>query len=125
MCYVLRAGHLTQQPFQGIAVVKPLGFTEFLHGENCYAFFPDPLSVLVPQALKKALRRFLVLRAGLEPAPPNGEEILSLSCLPFHHPSIVHTLRPGRESNSRIGVLQTPTLPLGYQAEKQNVTKIY
>ncbi len=44
--------------------------------------------------IKKDLDRFLyqdlyVLGAGLEPAQPNGHKILSLACLPFHHPSIL------------------------------------
>lgn len=30
----------------------------------------------------------MVLMAGLEPARPTGQQILSLLCLPFHHISI-------------------------------------
>ena len=41
---------------------------------------------------------FSVLGVGLEPTQPNGHKILSLACLPFHHPS-----RPSerRDSNPR------------------------
>lgn len=46
---------------------------------------------------------------------PLRDMILSHACIPFHHFGIKH-LRPGGESNSRIRVLQTLALPLGYQA---------
>lgn len=36
---------------------------------------------------KKTVKSQPVLGAGLEPAQPNGHKILSLACLPFHHPS--------------------------------------
>lgn len=31
--------------------------------------------------------------AGLEPARPCGQQILSLSCLPFHHPGFFNSNR--------------------------------
>lgn len=33
----------------------------------------------------------MVPRAGLEPARANAQEILSLSCLPFHHRGMTRT----------------------------------
>ncbi|SBV94024.1 hypothetical protein KL86DYS1_11023 [uncultured Dysgonomonas sp.] len=37
--------------------------------------------------INQRLAFYSVLGAGLEPAQPNGHKILSLACLPFHHPS--------------------------------------
>ena len=39
------------------------------------------------QLINQRLAFLKVLGAGLEPAQPNGHKILSLACLPFHHPS--------------------------------------
>ena len=72
-----------------------------------------------------------VPRAGLEPARHCCQGILSPRCLPFHHPGLRRRyhknsrpservgcmyLRPERESNPRMGVLQTPVLPLHHRA---------
>ena len=56
----------------------------------------------------------LVPGVGIEPTRPEGHEILSLACLPIS-PSRL-TVRPGRESNPRMSVLQTEALPLRHQA---------
>ncbi len=58
------------------------------------------------------LHGFNVLGVGLGPTRPCDQGILSPSRIPFRHPS--ETLRPRGESNSRIRVLQTLALPLGY-----------
>jgi hypothetical protein len=50
---------------------------------------------------------------GLEPSRACAHKILSLACIPFHHPG---KLRPGRELHPRITVLQTVALLLGYLA---------
>ncbi len=54
---------------------------------------------------------------GLEPTRHHCLRILSPLCLPFHHPGNIffEVRRPGRESNSRIVLLQRTALPLGHQ----------
>ena len=46
----------------------------------------------------------MVLEAGLEPAQPNGQGILSPSCLPFHHSSILLLIY--RDKNNRGAALR-------------------
>ncbi len=57
-----------------------------------------------------------VPEAGIEPARPCGQEILSLSWLPITPLGQMRTGRPGRESNPRIRDLQSLVLPLDDQA---------
>ena len=60
---------------------------------------------------------YFLPEVGLEPTWACAHNILSVTCIPFHHSGIIEFLRPRSESNRRIGVLQTPALPLGYAAE--------
>src|SRR3989338_7276173 len=72
-------------------------------------------SVRVPFIYK--VRSEQLPEVGLEPTWACAHNILSVTCIPFHHSGIIEFLRPRSESNRRIGVLQTPALPLGYAAE--------
>ena len=59
---------------------------------------------------------YFLPEVGLEPTWACAHNILSVTCIPFHHSGIIEFLRPRSESNRRIGVLQTPAFPFGYVA---------
>ena len=70
-------------------------------------------------------RRFVVPRAGLEPARKKIRGILSPLCLPFHHLGFTSKIWSGkRDSNSRPQPWQGCALPLSYSRIKGcNVTQ--
>jgi hypothetical protein len=61
---------------------------------------------------KKSESLILVPGVGIEPTSLARHDFKSCA----YTSSAIRAWRPGAELNRRIGVLQTPALPLGYQA---------
>lgn len=53
------------------------------------------------------LYKLIVPGVGVEPTRSYDHDILSVACIPFHHPG---NLRPGRDLHPRIALLQSAAL---------------
>src|SRR5438552_7778562 len=85
-------------------------------GGPCVAFAADESFLLDPSSLRRVAAtsaRVARAQAGRQCAPRKAAAPGPVSMLHLEK-------RRGRESNPRIEVLQTPTLPLGYPAELRN-----
>ena len=80
------------------------------------AFYSQLRGIVYNLARYSPLYRYwsssLVLEEGLEPSQPTGQQSLNLSCLPFHHPSILKsyflflTIKINKTNNTNnIGVI--------------------
>ena len=68
---------------------------------------------------QKSESLILVPGAGLEPARPCGQQILSLPCIPFHHPGFLYGA-PGGSRTPDLFLRRELLYPLSYRCKQLN-----